>query len=499
MEKQLTTYAKKRTDSSGNRSEVQSLIYGKVPPKATDLEEVVLGALMLESSAFDRVVDLITAESFYLNAHQVIFRAIKSLTNRHSPVEIMTVAEQLTKDGKLEEVGGVYYLTKLTNHVVSAANIEAHCAIIQQKYIRRELIRVSGEIINSAYDETTDDFEVLENSEKSIMEIGTRHVSGGMITMDDALVKAVAKIEEWRKMDSTLTGVPSGFQRLDRATRGWQPEDLIILAARPSVGKTAFALNLIRNAAMNEIKPVPVAVWSLEMSVVSLVLRMLAAESEVWLHKIQTGRLGDHEMHTIYHKGIQQLSKAKIFFDDTSSVTITSLRSKARRLKKKENIGLIVIDYLQLMSGDSKGNREQEISNISRSLKNLAKELQIPIIALSQLSRDIEKRTGANKRPQLSDLRESGAIEQDADLVMFLWGPTEEEVAQDSSLHGKRYVRIAKQRNGTLITEELDFKNEIQLFSAIDEIARPSSWKPIQLDMPPRNFSEPAKDDDLPF
>lgn len=476
------------------------MVYGKVPPQAKDLEEVVLGAIMLEREAIDRTVDILSSESFYVHAHQLIYSAARSLSNKQSPIDTLTMVEELRKVGKLEEVGGPYYITKLTNTVVSAANIESHCAIIQQKFILRELIRVSGEIITSAYDDTVDEFEVLENAEKSIMEIGTKNLSGGMITMDDALMRAIAKVDEWQKMDSTLTGVPSGFSRIDRATRGWQPEDLIILAARPSVGKTAFALNLIRNAALNEIRPVPVAVWSLEMSVVSLVLRMLAAESEVWLHKIQTGRLGEHELSTIYTKGVQQLSKAMIFFDDTSSVTISSLRSKARRLKKKQNIGLIVIDYLQLMSGDGKGNREQEISNISRSLKNLAKELQIPIIALSQLSRDIEKRTGVNKRPQLSDLRESGAIEQDADLVMFLWGPTEEEVNQDAGLLGKRYVRIAKQRNGTLITEELDFKNEIQLFSAIDEISRPPSWTPMKLDLPaPKDFTQPNKEDDLPF
>lgn len=420
------------------------------------------------------------------------------------PIDILTVVEELRATGNLEKVGGAYYVSKLTNTVVSSANIDAHCAIVQQKFIRRELIRVGGEMMNAAYDEQYDEFELLEDSEKKVLEIGSNNLSSSVISMDDALLLAVQKIEAYRKLDSTLTGVPSGFPALDKATRGWQPENLIILAARPSVGKTAFALNLVRNAALHPEKPTPVAVWSLEMGVVELVLRMLAAESSTWLYKIQTGKLNDGDMVNIFHKGVEKLSKAKIFFDDSSHVTISGFRSKARRLRKKHNIGLIMVDYLQLMSGDSdKGNREQEISKISRAMKQLAKELQIPIIALSQLSRDVEKRTGAAKRPQLSDLRESGAIEQDADVVMFLWGPSDEEISQDASLVGRRYVRIAKQRNGTLMKEEFDFKNEIQLFESIDNISQAGSWKPVKLDLPDPapNRYEIDKDvkDDLPF
>jgi replicative DNA helicase len=332
----------------------------------------------------------------------------------------------------------------------------------------RSLISVSSEIIKAAYEEGADAFDLVELAEKSILHIGNTTAQGGMVGIQSVVIDAIKKISEWRLNDSTLTGIPTGFPELDRATRGWQNGDLIVIAARPSGGKTAMALNLIRNAALNPTKPVVVAAWSLEMKATFLVLRMLAAESEIILHKIQTGRLTDEEMEKLLRKGADVLNKSQIYFDENNSVTMKSLKSKARRLKKKNNLGMIVIDYLQLMSGDtSKGNREQEISTISRELKNLAQELDVPVIALSQLSREGAKNVSWEVAPPPSALRESGAIEQDADVIIMLWGANEQEQAQDPYLEGKRKIRIVKQRNGVLLTLELDFRSEIQLFESI--------------------------------
>jgi replicative DNA helicase len=440
----------------------------KLQPQALEFETAVLGAIMLEKNAFENVSEILTYESFYTEKNQKIFKAMETLNKLYQPIDILTVTEQLKKDGALEEVGGAYEIMKLTNSVVSAANIDFHARKIAEKYILRELIRTSAEVINEAYNEQNDVFDVLDMAEKNLSDITNNNVKGGMIGISQVIKNALEKIQDWRENDSTLTGVPTGFPELDRATRGWQNGDLIIIAARPSGGKTAFALNLIRNAALG-IKPVTVAGWSLEMKAIYLVLRMLAAESEVLLYKIQTGRLNDSEMSNIINKAVEVLSKANIFFDDSNAVNLRTLKAKARRLKKKNNLGLIVIDYLQLMSGEAKGNREQEISTISRELKNLAQELDVPVIALSQLSREGVKGVSWEVGPPPSALRESGAIEQDADVIIMLWGPNEQEVFQDPSLEQKRKIRIVKQRNGVLITIELDFKNEIQLFETITE------------------------------
>src|SRR5258707_8958372 len=388
-----------------------TMVYGKVPPQAKDLEEAVLGAIMLEKNAFDAVIEILKPECFYVDAHERIFNAMKSLSNNSQPIDILTVVEELRFKEELEMVGGPYYVTKLTNAVVSSANIEAHARIILQKFIQRELIRISGEIIGDAYEDSTDVFDLLDDAETKLFEITNNHLRKNFDTIDSVLVKTIQRIEDLRHKNEDITGVPSGFASLDRVTYGWQNTDLIILAARPAVGKTAFALNLARNAALHASKPTPVALFSLEMSAGQLVQRILAAESEIWLEKIARGKLEEHEMKQLYARGIQRLAKAPIFIDDTPALNIFELRAKCRRLKNKHNIGLIIIDYLQLMSGTSGGNgsnREQEISNISRNLKGLAKELQVPIIALSQLSRAVESRKEGNKIPQLSDLRESG-------------------------------------------------------------------------------------------
>src|SRR5512138_498194 len=471
--------------------DLSTMIYGKVPPQAKDLEEAVLGAIMLEKGAFDTVIEILKPECFYVDANQRIFKAMQSLANKSQPIDILTVVEELRSREELDLVGGPYYVTKLTNSVVSSANIEAHSRIILQKFIQRELIRISGEIISDAYEDSTDVFDLLDQAESKIYEVTSTHLRNNYETIDSVLVKTIQRIEDLRHKNEDISGVPSGFSSLDRITYGFQNTDLIILAARPSVGKTAFALNLARNAALHPTKPTPVAFFSLEMSAGQLVQRILSAESEIWLEKINRGKLEEHEMKQLYKKGIERLSNAPIFIDDTAALNIFELRAKCRRLKNKHNLGIIIIDYLQLMSGagDNKNsNREQEISRISRDLKGLAKELQVPIIALSQLSREVEKRKEGAKIPQLSDLRESGAIEQDADMVMFLYRPEYYDITANEmgeSNKGETHVRIAKHRNGALDTVKLKALLHIQKFVEDDGSGMaglglpPGSWKPV--------------------
>lgn len=485
-------------DWKANKSKpinIQNMVYGKVPPQVKSLEEGVLGAIMLDPGALDRVTEFLTAESFYVTANQLIYEAAIGLSKRGQPTDTKMVVEELQTLGKLMEVGGPYYVTHLTNTVTSTASIEAHAKIIAQKYLQRELIRVGMEIVNQAYEDSTDAFRLLDNSEEQLLNLGRRHVQGDIKGIDTVLVKAVKKIEEWRQHKTHITGVPSGFTKFDKATRGWQNTDLIILAARPSIGKTSLALQLARNAAINQINPVPVAIWSLEMEDVQLILRMLAAESGLMLHQIQTGRLSDADMAQLFKRGIHTLANTKIFIEDEPGCTLLKLRAKARRLKKKHNIGLLIVDYLQLMTGDgNKGNREQEISTISRGLKLLSKELQIPIIALSQLNREVEKRTGTKKVPQVGDLRESGAIEQDADVIILVWGPEDDEIQQDASLANRRYVRIGKARNGMLVTIDFELDKDTQKWREYDDGF--GVYKPFPTT---NNFYEKEKDDDEPF
>ena len=472
--------------------DLSTMVYGKVPPQAKELEEAVLGAIMLETSAFDTVVEILKPECFYLEGHQRIYRAMQALAQRSQPIDILTVVEELKTRTELDVVGGPYYVTKLTNAVVSSANIETHSRIILQKFIQRELIRVSGEIIGDAYEDSTDVFDLLDDAESKLFEITNNHLRKNFDSIDTVLVKTIQRIEDLRHKQDEITGVPSGFASLDRVTYGWQQTDLIILAARPAVGKTAFALNLARNAALHPTKPTPVAFFSLEMSSAQLVQRILSAESEIFMEKIARGRLEEHEMKQLYKKGIDRLAKAPIFIDDTPALNIFELRAKCRRLKNKHHVGMIIIDYLQLMSGageNRNGNREQEISRISRDLKGLAKELQVPIIALSQLSRAVESRKEGEKIPQLSDLRESGAIEQDADMVMFLYRPEYYGITANEhgeSNKGETHVKIAKHRNGSLETIKLRALLHIQKFTEYGDddfggIGMPSgNWKPVQ-------------------
>lgn len=491
---ELTNLNKDRKQQKKKPSfDLGTMVYGKVPPQAKELEEAVLGAMMLEKNAFDVVIEILKSECFYVEAHQRIFNAIQGLANKSQPIDILTVAEELRSRNELELVGGAYYVTKLTNAVVSAAHIEAHSRIILQKFIQRELIRISGEIIGDAYEDSTDVFDLLDDAESKLFEITNNHLRKDYNTIDSVLVNTIKRIEDLRQRNEDITGVPSGFAELDKVTYGWQNTDLIILAARPAVGKTAFALNLARNAAMHPTKPTGVAVFSLEMSAAQLVQRILSAESEIWLEKIARGKMEEHEMKQLYARGIQRLAQAPLFIDDSAALNIFELRAKCRRLKNKHNIGMIIIDYLQLMSGSGEGkgtNREQEISTISRNLKGLAKELQVPIIALSQLSRAVEQRGSkeGSRVPQLSDLRESGAIEQDADMVMFLYRPEYYDISQSAdgeNIKGLTEVKIAKHRNGSLETVKLKALLHIQKFIGWEEdpyggIGLPSgSWTPV--------------------
>lgn len=490
---ELTNYNKDKKARRKSPLDLSTMMFGKVPPQAKDLEEAVLGAIMLEKSAFDTVVEILKPECFYTDAHQKIFRAMQGLAIKSLPIDLLTVVEELKVREELDMIGGPYYVSKLTNAVVSSANIEAHSRIVLQKFIQRELIRISGEIIGDAYADSTDVFDLLDDAESKLFEITNNHLRKNFDSIDTVLVKTIQRIEDMRNREDDITGVPTGFPSLDKLTYGWQPTDLIILAARPSVGKTAFALNLARTAALHPTKPTGVAFFSLEMSSGQLVQRILSAESEIWLEKIARGKLEEHEMKQLYKRGIERLSKAPIYVDDTAALNIFELRAKCRRLKNKHNIGLIIIDYLQLMSGageNRNGNREQEISRISRDLKGLAKELQVPIIALSQLSREVEKRKEGNKIPQLSDLRESGAIEQDADMVMFLYRPDYYDITANEfgeSNKGETYVKVAKHRNGSLDTIKLKALLHIQKFVEEEDGgnfggAIPSNYKPISSD-----------------
>jgi replicative DNA helicase len=440
-----------------------SEIYGRIPPQDKEAERAVLGALMLEPHSFDIAIKFLKPESFYVENHQEIFRAIAALNKNGTNVDIITVVDALRGGGVLERVGGPYAITQLTNAVVSSANIENHCAIIHQHFIGREIIRLCGTALGNCYEPGTDGIEEMMNLDKEITRLSEQEFGDDAKPMADVLVDTLKKVEAWRNMNSSITGVSSGFGELDTATRGWQPGDLVIVAARPSVGKTAFALSLVRNAARAD---KAVAMWSLEMASTSLALRMLSAESGMILHALQTGGLDDAGMNTLYKKGVDPLVKTKIFIDDAGGLTLTKIKAKARRLKRKHDISLMVIDYLQLMEDDEReNNRERQIAKTSRGLKNLAMELQIPIIALSQLSRNVESRVGAKRVPMLSDLRESGAIEQDADVVVFLWAPDEDDIKENASLTNIRHVKVAKQRNGTLATFDLEFQSAVQQFA----------------------------------
>lgn len=441
----------------------QLLELGKLPPQAVDLEEAVLGALMLDKDALSNVIDILKPDAFYKDAHRHIFSAIQNLFTKSEPVDILTVTQELKKTGELEISGGAYYITQLTNRVASAANVEMHARIVLEKYLQRELIRISTDTLQHAYEDTSDVFELLNKAEQNLFSISQTNIRKDYEEIRPLLGQTIRQIEAAR--DQKFGGVPTGFTRLDSITGGWQKSDLVILAARPGTGKSAFVGSVARNAAVDFQKPV--AIFSLEMTSIQLVSRLIAAETELPADKLRKGELRDDEFHQLNAK-IGKLTSAPIFIDDTPALSIFEFRAKARRLKAKHNIELLIVDYLQLMvsGGEGKFSREQEVSNISRSLKAIAKELNIPIIALSQMSRAVEQR-GGSKRPQLSDLRESGAIEQDADLVLFIYRADMAGITVDengNSTEGVAEIIIAKHRNGRVGSENLLFISQFAKF-----------------------------------
>lgn len=466
------------------------------------MEAAVLGAIMIQGSAFDAVIEILQPEVFYVDAHAKVFAAAMRLSEKSMPIDELTIIHELQRTGELEMVGGPYAISKLTAAVVSSANIEAHARIILQKYMQRELIRISGETLNECYSDESDVFDIMDKAGSELFNISSGHLKKDFKPISTEYQKELRELNERMIKKEDITGVPSGFRTLDAITYGWQSTDLIILAARPSVGKTAFALNLARNAAYHPTRSTKSAVFSLEMSNGQLTVRLMSAESEVKLGGIKRGKIEQWEADTLKNKCDITFLKDNIFIDDTPALGVFELRAKARRLVNKHGVGLIIIDYLQLMSGatDGKnGNREQEISKISRQLKALAKELQVPIIALSQLSRDVEKR--GSKEPVLSDLRESGAIEQDADMVVFMYRTDyqQEPHKVDPSVAGDTYLKIAKHRNGSLETIILKANLAIQKFSDITDLQETEVKNSyITRHEAESRFSSSAQDD-MPF
>lgn len=471
-----TTQTRKNTEAESRkkaqRTHSQNYFeYGKVPPHALELEEAVLGALLLDQKVQSEIIDFLHPEMFYTDAHQRIYRVIKEIFGTTDPIDMLTVTNALKKAGELDMVGGAYYIAQLTRRVGSAANIEYHARIILQKYIQRRLIEISAEISTEAFEDSADVFDLLDKAEQKLFSVSENNLRREHADMRTLVADALENIEKASKSDGSYQGVPSGFTEVDRITAGWQKSDLVVLAARPGMGKTAFVLSMARNIAVDYKRPV--AVFSLEMTGVQLVTRLIASETRLSAEKLKRGDLRNDEWQQL-HTRLQNLIDAPLYIDDTPALTIFELRAKARRMKQQYDIQLIVIDYIQLMQGGSdKGNREQEISTISRSMKSLAKELNVPIIALSQLNRSVETRGGL-KKPLLSDLRESGAIEQDADMVLFIYRPEyygmeyfDDDAPDEKKIPAKGMAEliVAKHRNGALANIKLRFIAQFAQFA----------------------------------
>jgi replicative DNA helicase len=476
MNEKVNKARKKIANAQEITSKLLGSEMGKIAPNARDLEVAVLGAIMLDQAAVNAVIDILKPTSFYDPRHHLIFMSILDLFSKGEPIDILTVAQNMRKEGTLEAAGGAQYISMLTNQVASSANIETHARVISQKFIQRELIRISGKIIQDAYEETTDVFDLLDEAEASLFGVAEGNIRKNYDKMSQLIKLALDEIDKAQKNKSGVTGVPSGFTALDKVTNGWQRSDMIVIAARPAMGKTAFVLSMARNMAVDFKQPV--AIFSLEMSSLQLVQRLISSETEIEADKLRRGQLAEHELHQL-HQRISRITDAPLFIDDTPALSVFELRAKCRRLKAQHGIQMIIIDYLQLMSvggGDSKGgNREQEISTISRSIKQIAKELDVPVIALSQLSRQVESRAG-DKRPVLSDLRESGAIEQDADIVGFIYRPEYYGIMADAngnSTHGLAQILIAKHRNGAVTDVDLEFKGHLAKFTNRDHSYSP--------------------------
>lgn len=463
----MATTQKKTTRTTKTSKEKLTDEYGHLQPQASELEKAVLGALMIEKDAYSLVSETLKPESFYEHRHQLIFAAITDLAIQQKPIDLLTVTEHLRFKGHLEEVGGPLYITQLSGMMASSAHIEYHALIIAQKYLARELITFTSDIQRKAFDETEDVNDVMQEAEGRLFEISQQNMKKDYTQINPVIQEAYEMLRTAAARTDGLSGLASGFHKLDKITSGWQNSDLIIIAARPAMGKTAFVLSMAKNIAVNN--RVPVALFSLEMSNVQLVNRLIINVCEIPGEKIKSGQLAPYEWGQLDYK-IKELYDAPLYVDDTPSLSIFELRTKSRRLVREHNVKMIIIDYLQLMnaSGMSFGNRQEEVSTISRSLKGLAKELNIPIIALSQLNRGVENREGVDgKRPQLSDLRESGAIEQDADMVCFIHRPEYYKIYTDekgNDLHGMAEIIIAKHRNGAVGDVLLRFRSEFARF-----------------------------------
>ncbi|AEP00515.1 replicative DNA helicase [Weizmannia coagulans] len=431
----------------------------RIPPQNIEAEQAVLGAIFLEPSAFITASEILTAEDFYRNAHQKIFQVFAKLNDAGKAVDLVTVAEELSATRQLEDAGGLSYLSELAASVPTAANIAYYAGIVAEKALLRRLIRTATHIAQEGYTREDDVDELLDEAERSIMEVAQRKNAGDFKHIKDVLVSTYDNIEMLHNRKGDVTGIPTGFYELDRMTAGFQRNDLIIVAARPSVGKTAFALNIAQNVGTKTEENV--AIFSLEMGAEQLVMRMLCAEGNIDAQRLRTGALTDEDWRKLT-MAMGSLSNSGIYIDDTPGVRVTEIRSKCRRLKQEHGLGMVVIDYLQLIQGSarSRENRQQEVSEISRSLKALARELEVPVIALSQLSRGVEQRQ--DKRPMMSDIRESGSIEQDADIVAFLY--REDYYEQDTENKNIIEIIIAKQRNGPVGTVQLAFIKEYNKF-----------------------------------
>ena len=474
--------------------------------KQLTLEEAVLGAMLIDEKGVNEIIELLSPEVFYKRSHQLIYESIERLFRESEPIDLLTVSADLKKNKNFEPAGGDFYLISLSQKVSSSAHIEFHSRIILQKYIQRKLITISNEIIQKSYNESTDVMDLLDEAESKLYDVAQGNIKTSTESAQNLVIRAKARIEEIAKQEG-LSGVSTGFEKLDKLTSGWQPSDLVIIAARPGMGKTALALSMARNISVQQ--KIPVAFFSLEMSSVQLITRLISSETGLSSDKLRTGKLADHEWQQLNIK-VSDLESSPLFIDDSPSLTIFELRAKARRLASSHGIKLIIIDYLQLMnigSSNKAGNREQEISTISRNLKALAKELDIPVIALSQLSRAVETR-GGTKRPILSDLRESGAIEQDADIVSFLYRPeyygiTEWDDDMKTPSEGQGEFIVAKHRNGALDSIKLKFIPNLGKFEDLGGFDSPFEF---QSKLNPENklsdFSEPRnkdEDDDMPF
>lgn len=459
---------KSSTASKNTNLEIIGLESGKKPPQATEIEEAVLGALLLEPNAITEVMDVLTPECFYNEANRKIFQAISTLASSHRPIDIFTVTEELKKVNDLEICGGPYYLSQLSMRIGAAAHLDYHAKILVQKYIQRELINISYQVQKNSFDDSMPVDDLLDNTQQSIFNLADRNMRRETRSVREVITDTIENIMANQNRTDGLSGVPSGYTGIDTVTLGWQASDLIIIAARPSMGKTAFVLTMARNMTVDH--KVPVAFFSIEMSSEQLVKRLMISETGLAPEKIKGGRkLQEYELAQMQTR-LAALTEAPLYIDDTPSLGINEFRSKARRLVASAGIKLIIIDYLQLMSGPSelRGMREQEVAAISRSLKATAKELNVPIIALSQLSRAVETR-GGNKRPQLSDLRESGAIEQDADIVMFIHRPDYYGLDEDPSQAGLAEIIIAKHRNGEVKDVQMRFrKSEVKFVDITD-------------------------------